>query len=216
MNFIHQFLKKNKIEPYERSCSQIMSKAEVKNNKNKENDLYTLPYNSKTHATLKDKIYILLYAEDLYFLTTRDGWKVTKIYKHYTFKQDTFKKDFVVMNQNARKIAKSKVEKDFYKLLNNSNFGNDCRNNIGNSNLELILDGPEELSYIKKFTNALADPTFREFFAEDLFKKQVEDEDEQRIQKLDVNDKFYDALLESITESKNEKLEAIEAFYKND
>ena len=59
MNFIHQFLKKNKIEPYERSCSQIMSKAEVKNNKNKENDLYTLPYNSKTHATLKDEIYIL-------------------------------------------------------------------------------------------------------------------------------------------------------------
>ena len=44
MNFIHQFLKKKKIEPYEKSCSQIMSKAEVKNNKNKEDDLYTLPY----------------------------------------------------------------------------------------------------------------------------------------------------------------------------
>ena len=54
----------------------------------------------------------------------RAGWKVTKIYDHFTFKQDTFKKDFVVMNQNARKIAKTKVEKDFYKLLNNSNFGN--------------------------------------------------------------------------------------------
>ena len=26
------------------------------------------------------------------------------------------------MNQNARKTAKSKVEKDFYELLNNSNF----------------------------------------------------------------------------------------------
>ena len=38
------------------------------------------------------------------------------------------------MNQNARKIAKTKVEEDFYKLLNNSNFGNDCRNNIGNCN----------------------------------------------------------------------------------
>ena len=38
----------------------------------------------------------------------------------------------MIINQNARKIARSKVEKDFYKLLNNSNFGNDCRNNIGN------------------------------------------------------------------------------------
>ena len=36
------------------------------------------------------------------------------------------------MNQNSRKASKTKVEKDFYKLLNNSNFGNDCRNNIGN------------------------------------------------------------------------------------
>ena len=66
---------------------------------------------------MKEKIYIPLYVEDLYFLTARAGWEVTKIYKHYTFKQDKFKKDFVVMNQNARKTANSKVEKDFYKLL---------------------------------------------------------------------------------------------------
>lgn len=45
------------------------------------------------------------------------------------------------MNQNARKIAKIKVEKDFYKLLNNRNFGNDCRNNIGNCKLELMFEG---------------------------------------------------------------------------
>ena len=112
------FFEKNiKIEPFERSCSQIMRKASIKKNKNKEDTLYSLSYNSKTHATLKEKIYIPLYAEDLYFLTTRAGWEVTKIYKHYTFKQDKFKKDFVVMNQNARKTANSKVEKDFCKLL---------------------------------------------------------------------------------------------------
>ena len=54
-----------------------------------------------------------IYAKDLYFLTTRAGWRVTKIYDHYTFKQDTFKRDFMVMNQNARKTAKSSVEKTF-------------------------------------------------------------------------------------------------------
>ena len=78
----------------------------------------------KQNATLNKKIVVNLYAEDLYFLATRAGWKVTKIYDHFTLKQDTFKRDFVPMNQNARKIAKTKVEKDFYKLLNNSNFGN--------------------------------------------------------------------------------------------
>ena len=91
-----------------------------------------------------------MYTEDLYFLTTRAGWKVTKIYNHYTFKQDTFKRDFVVINQNARKSAKRSVEKDFYKLLNNSNFGNDCRNSIGYCKLDLLYDGLHEIKYIKK------------------------------------------------------------------
>ena len=94
-----------------------------------------------------------IYAEELYFLTTRAGWKVTKIYDHYTFKQDTLQRDFVVMNQNARKTAKTSLEKDFYKLLNNSNFGNDRRNNIGNCKLELLYNNLDEINYIKKFTN---------------------------------------------------------------
>ena len=206
------FEKNKKIESYERSCSQIMSRAKIKENKNKDDTLFSLPFNSKTHSTFKEKIYIPFYAEDLYFLTTRAGWKITKIYEHYTFKQDTFKKDLVVMNQNARKTAKTKVEKDFYKLLNNSNFGNDCRNNIGNCTLELIYDGPEELAYIKKFTDLFHNPKFKEFFTLELFKKQVEDEFQQKLERLDVEDEFYPALLESIEITKDEKLEAIDSF----
>ena len=146
MNSFHQFLKKNKkIEPFKRSCAQIMCLAQI----NKKGELRSLQQNSNTHATLKKKIFMPLYAEDLQFLTTRMGWSITKIYEHFTFKQDTFKKEFVVMNQNVRKKATSKVEKDFYKLLNNSNFGKDCRNNVGNCNLELLYNGAEEVKYIK-------------------------------------------------------------------
>ena len=136
--------------------------------------MFSLSFNSKTHATLTEKIFVPLYAEDLYFLTTRAGRKVTRIYEHYTFKQDTFKRDFVVMNQNARKTAESKVEKDFYKLLNNSNFGNDCRNNIANCKLELIYDGFEEIAFIKNYSNIFTDPKFKEFFSADILKKQIE------------------------------------------
>ena len=114
------------------------------------------------------------------------------------------------MNQNAQKTANSKVEKDFYKLLNKSNFGNDCRNNIGNCSLTLLYDGPEELKYIKKFRNIFFDEKFREFFMEDVLRKQVEDEFDEKLQSLDPNDEFYIAEKESITELKNEKLEAIE------
>ena len=124
-------------------------------------EISALPFNSKTHATLKKKMFVNIYVEDLYFLTTRGGQRVTKIYDHYTFKQDSFKRDFIVMNKNTRKTAKSSVEKDFYKLLNNSNFGNDCRNNIGNCKLELLYDGLDEIKYIKKLTNIFRDARFR-------------------------------------------------------
>ena len=82
----------------------------------------------------------------------------------YTFKEATFKRDFVVMNQNARKTAKTSVEKDFYKLLNNSNFGNDWRNSIGNCKRELLYDGLDELKYMKKHTSILSDQQLSDIF----------------------------------------------------
>ena len=73
-----------------------------------------------------------MYLEQLAFVIKRAGWKVTKLKSHYTFEQDLFKKDFILMNQRSRQNAKNAIEKNFYKLMNNSNFGYDCRNKIGN------------------------------------------------------------------------------------
>ena len=50
-------------------------------------------------------------------------WKVTKIYSHYSFEQSHFKRDFVLMNQKSRQNTKNAIEKDFFKLMNNANFG---------------------------------------------------------------------------------------------
>ena len=49
------------------------------------------------------------------------------------------------MNQKARQTASSSVEKYFYKLLNNSNFGIDCRNNMDNCYLEPLYDDFSEI-----------------------------------------------------------------------
>ena len=95
------------------------------------------------------------------------------------------------MNQNSRKIAKTKVEKDSYKLLNNSNFGNDCRNNIGNCKLELMFNGLDEISYIKKFTNVMQDSRYRELFSLDLLRQQIEGEYDRKRDKLDEYDPFF-------------------------
>ena len=101
------------------------------------------------------------------------------------------------MNQNSRKIAKTKVEKEFYKLLNNSTFGNDCRNNICNCKLGLMFDGLDEIRYIKKFTNIMQDSRYREFFSLDLLGQQVETEYNQNREKLDEDNPFHFAILES-------------------
>ena len=95
------------------------------------------------------------------------------------------------MNQNARKTAKTKVEKDFYKLLNNSNFGNDCRNNLGNCKLELLFDGLDEISYIKKFSNVMQDHRYREFFSIELLQEQLRGEFNKKAENLDQDDPFY-------------------------
>ena len=58
----------------------------------------------------------------------------------------------------------SSVEKDFYKLLNNSNFGIGCQNNIDNCYLEPTYDDFSEISYIKNYTTIFGDNTFRDFF----------------------------------------------------
>ena len=161
MRFTLRFLKKKKkMDPYERSALQLMNI--ILRNEEK-NTLNSFPYNSKTHSTRKRKNFIPLYAEHFHFLLTRVGWLVTYIYAHFTFEQSKFKKDFVVMNQKARQAATSSVEKDFYKLLNNSNFDIHCRNNIDNCYLEPVYDDFSEISYLKNFRRIFND-TFRDFF----------------------------------------------------
>ena len=52
------------------------------------------------------------------------------------------------MNQKSRQKATTGVEKDFYKLLNNSNFGIDCRSNLDSRTLEPIYDELGEIAFI--------------------------------------------------------------------
>lgn len=70
-------------------------------------------WTKKTHATMLDKQIIPLYLEHLLFLIRRSGWKVTKKYSHYTFVQQRFKKDFILMNQRSRQQAKIQQKKIF-------------------------------------------------------------------------------------------------------
>ena len=156
---------------------------------------------AKSHATMFPKKFIPLYLEDLRFLIKRAGWVVTKLYSHFTFEQDAFKKDFVLMNQKSRQNAKNSIEKDFYKLMNNANFGFDCRNNANNLKFEPLIDEINELTYIKKYHN-LFDSKISNFVSCEILEKNINQEFEQKIALIKEDDRFKNT---RIAELENEK-----------
>ena len=161
----------------------------------------------KSHATMFPKKFIPLYLEDLRFLIKRAGWVVTKLYSHFTFEQDAFKKDFVLMNQKSRQNAKNSIEKDFYKLMNNANFGFDCRNNANNLKFERLIDEINELTYIKKYYN-LFDNKISGFVNSEILQKNINQEFDQKIALIKDNDPFKKV---RIAELENEKQTSIDS-----
>ena len=162
---------------------------------------------AKAHANLFKKHFIPLYLEDLNFCIKRAGWKVTKIHSHLTFDQEYFKKNFIIMNQTSRQEAKDEVTKDFFKLMNNSNFGYDCRNNLDNCKFNPIFDELNEITNITRYHN-IFQKDMEDFVSPEIIKQHTEEKFNDSIAKLDKNDPFYQIKYDSV---KNTYLSEIEA-----
>ena len=147
---------------------------------------------AKTHATMDAKIAIPLYAEHLHFLVPKCGWRVTKIRGHYTFEQSKSKKEFVIMNQVSRQNSQTDVEKEFYKLMNNANFGYDCSNNAANCYFHPVYHEIERLSYDKLYQNVF-DQDISEFVSTEVLERQIEEEFSKKLYALDTQDEYCEA-----------------------
>ena len=146
------------------------------------------------------------------FCIKRAGWKFTKIHTHFTYKQSRFKRDFILMNQKSRQLSKNDVEKDFLKIMNNSNPGCDCRNNLDNCKFSPIFDQLGEITYINLYHN-IFDEKVSDFVMADLVKQNIEEKFNDKLMKLDKEDHFYNIKLETI---KNEPLSSLESAEKID
>ena len=155
-----------------------------------------------------------MYLEDLVFCIKRAGWKVTKIHSHLTFEQTRFKQNFILMNQKSRQELKNSVEKDFYKLMNDSNLGYDCRNNIDNCKFVPIFDEYKEITFINRYHN-IFDQKVSKFVTPDLLKHKAEEEFNDKLTKLDKEDRFYEIKLQEIKADRKSSLEAAEKFEQN-
>ena len=111
------------------------------------------------------------------------------------------------MNQKSWQESNNSVEKDFYRLMNNSNFGCNCRNNLDNCKFVPIFDEYWELTFISRYYN-LFDSKVRQFITGELLKQDIEEKFNEKLSKLDKEDQFYEIKLQAI---KNERLQQIEA-----
>ena len=152
-----------------------------------------------------------MYIEHLPIVIKGLGWRITKIHKHITFEQQRFKKDFIIKNQVSRLHTKNNIEKDFYKLLSNSNFGYDCRNNLDNCNFIPIFDELQEVSCIKKYYNFF-DPAVKSFVTADLIEKDIEQTYLDRLNKIKQDDPYYEAKKNAVDNERACDLDALETF----
>ena len=152
-----------------------------------------------------------MYLEDLVFCIKRAAWKVAKIHLYLTFEQSRFKQNFILMNQKSRQKSKNDVEKDFFKLMSNSNFGYDCSNNIDNCKSVTIYDEMKEITFVNRY-HGIFDQKVKNFVTPDLLKEKAEEEFNEKLTKLDKEDKFYKIKFQTIQEDRKSSIEAAENF----
>ena len=94
------------------------------------------------------------------------------------------------MNQKSRQNAKNYIEKGFYKLMNNSNFDYDGRNNLDNCQFVPIFDELKEITYLRRYYSYF-DSKVSSFVSSDLIKQEIEEKYNDMKMKLPKDGKFY-------------------------
>ena len=101
------------------------------------------------------------------------------------------------------------LKKIFFKLMNNSNFGYDCRNNLDNCNFNPIFDELGEITYVNRYHN-IFDEKVSSFVSTDLVKQHVEEKFNDKLAKLNKEDQFYNIKFQTIKDERLAELEAAE------
>ena len=115
------------------------------------------------------------------------------------------------MNQNARQKTETPVGRDFYKLMNNVNFGIDCRNNIDNCKFEAIYDETGEVSCIKKYVNIFGNEKYKDFACIKTIQEEMEQTINEKLLTLDPNEPTFGARKYWINIERAENLDVLES-----
>ena len=131
-----------------------------------------------------------------------------KNYLKYVFVQDRFETELV--NPKSRQNVKNTIKKHFFKLMNNTNFGYDCRNN---AKFEPIIDEVNKRTYVKKYYDLL-NSKISNFLNNDLLEQEIEQIFQQQIANVKRDDPFRFAKINSIKNHNREDLDPFESLEK--
>ena len=99
-------------------------------------------------------------------------------------------------------------------MLNNSNFGIDCRNNIDTCFLEPLYDDFSEISYIENFTTIFNDATFRFFFSPSLLRQEKIQTFQSKIFSLNKDEATNEARKKYYERQMEEELDILDSYKK--
>ena len=115
------------------------------------------------------------------------------------------------MNQRLRQNSQNKIEKDFYKLLNNFNYGHNCRSNLDNFRFEPIYDEIKEITYLRKY-HSLFDPKISKFVNSSLIESEIQNRYIEELFEIRNDDPFRIAKISALKEKEKEEKEALSMF----
>ena len=110
------------------------------------------PKSGKLKLDHNDKYYYPVHYRMLK-IVVRMGIKVTKVHRIIKFKRDYIIRDYIKLNTKMRTEAKTEAEKDIFKLMNNSLFGESCENPLEFLKAKILTDDYEIYKPVSKPTN---------------------------------------------------------------
>lgn len=119
------------------------------------NTRYHHPHDNKTEkllCTLEDRKYYKCYYGTLQLYCTL-GFVVTKVHRILRFRQSRWLADFINHNTSQRAKATNAFEKDFYKLVNNANYGKFIQNNRKFRSVQVIDESAPKITWSPYLTD---------------------------------------------------------------